>query len=83
MLLVINPAPTSRAHDRATSPMTRILLIRPALKLDDPRPSSFRIAFTSARPICREGAAPDTSAVTTVIPITNRRIGTSTMNSMK
>ncbi len=77
MLLVMSPAPTSSAQDRATSAITRILLNRPMAKLEDPRDSSLRMPFTSARATWRAGAAPAASAVSTVRPTTNPKIGRS------
>ncbi len=82
MLFVINPAPTRRAHESATCPTTSTRLNRPDLKLDDPRPSSLRLALTSVRAICTDGAEPATSAVSAVMTTTNPRIGRSTANSM-
>ena len=63
MLLVMSPAPTSRAQERATSPITRNLLTRPMEKLLEPLDSSFRTALTSDLATWTAGAAPAASAV--------------------
>ena len=82
MLLVINPAPTNSAHDRAISPTTSTLLSLPAWKLEDPLASSLSTLLTSVCDIWNAGAAPANTAVNAVTATTNARIGTSTANSM-
>ena len=82
-LLIMRPAAISSPHDTATSAMTKPLVNLPALRLEEPRPSSLSPSTMFVLVAWSAGTRPDTRADNEVMATTNISTGRSSSNTIQ